>query len=79
LSSSATPASLGNNAVHPGQIDLRDDRQAAYSLFSIVNVIVEAMISQPKHIDDMYSKLPQEARDKIEKRDFVTRDNGKTT
>jgi Domain of unknown function (DUF4145) len=52
---------IGNNAVHPGQIDLNDDRAAAYSLFSIVNLIVEIMISQPKHIRDTYMQLPASA------------------
>ncbi|MBV8105498.1 MAG: DUF4145 domain-containing protein [Hyphomicrobiales bacterium] len=32
---------IGNNAVHPGQIDLNDDRSVAYSLFEFVNLIVE--------------------------------------
>ena len=60
---------LGNNAVHPGQIDLRDDRATAESLFRLLNLIVEKMISEEKHVDEVYDSLPQSARDAIEKRD----------
>jgi len=60
---------IGNNAVHPGQIDLRDDRAAAESLFRLLNLIVEKMISEEKHVNEVYSALPQSARDAIEKRD----------
>ncbi|HWP25275.1 MAG TPA: DUF4145 domain-containing protein [Xanthobacteraceae bacterium] len=60
---------IGNNAVHPGQIDLRDDKATAMKLFDLVNLIVEAMISTPKHIEEMYRALPENARKAIEKRD----------
>ncbi|MBX9815902.1 MAG: DUF4145 domain-containing protein [Sphingomonas sp.] len=60
---------IGNNAVHPGQIDLRDDRATAEKLFGLVNLIAEIMISQPKHVADMYESLPQNARDAIKRRD----------
>lgn len=60
---------IGNNAVHPGQIDLRDDRDTALRLFDLLNVVAEAMISEPKRIEAMYQKLPASARDAIERRD----------
>jgi hypothetical protein len=61
---------IGNNAVHPGQIDLKDDKPMAMSLFRLVNVIVEAAISAPKHIKEMYETvIPESARKQIEKRD----------
>jgi hypothetical protein len=41
---------IGNNAVHPGQIDMSDDRSTAEKLFGLVNLIAEIMISQPKHV-----------------------------
>lgn len=37
---------VGNNAVHPGQIDLNDDRAAAETLFRLLNLIIEKMISE---------------------------------
>jgi hypothetical protein len=60
---------IGNNAVHPGQIELRDDRATAEELFALVNLIAERMISQPKHIEAMYSRLPESKRKEIERRD----------
>lgn len=60
---------VGNNAVHPGQIDLKDDRATAEKLFGLVNLIAEIMISQPKHVASMYDSLPEAARKAIEKRD----------
>lgn len=60
---------IGNNAVHPGHIDLRDDRATAEKLFGLVNLIAERMISQPKHVQELYESLPEGARKAIEKRD----------
>jgi hypothetical protein len=60
---------IGNNAVHPGKIDLRDDPGTAGKLFGLVNLIVEIMISQPKHVQAMYDSLPEGSRKAIEKRD----------
>jgi len=60
---------IGNNAVHPGQIDLRDDRATAESLFRLINLVVEKMISEPKHVDEVYASLPEAARRAIEQRD----------
>ena len=60
---------IGNNAVHPGQIDIKDDRAAAETLFMLLNLIAEKLISQPKHVDEVYASLPKEARDQIARRD----------
>lgn len=60
---------VGNNAVHPGQIDLSDNIETAYSLFTLVNLIAEAMISQPKHVASLYDSLPTGAIEAIQKRD----------
>ena len=59
---------IGNNAVHPGQIDI-DDPEVAGQLFVLINVIVEYMISMPKKIDGVYSELPETTKDAIAKRD----------
>jgi hypothetical protein len=60
---------IGNEAVHPGQIDLRDDRDTATQLFGLVNLIAERMISEPKHVAAMYKALPASKLKAIEKRD----------
>lgn len=60
---------VGNHAVHPGQVDLRDDRATAESLFRLLNVIAEKMISEPKHVDEIYNTLPTKAKEAIEARD----------
>jgi hypothetical protein len=60
---------IGNNAVHPGELDLKDDQQTATSLFGPINIIAETMITQPKEIDAMYQKLPAGPKAAIEDRD----------
>ncbi|MCF7962208.1 MAG: DUF4145 domain-containing protein [Pirellula sp.] len=61
---------VGNNAVHPGQMDLRGSVETARKLFGLVNLIVEVMITQPKHVQQMYnSMVPQSQRDAIANRD----------
>ena len=58
----------GNNAVHPGQIDT-DDKQVVASRFSLLNVIVEYMLSLPNRVGTLYDTLPAGALDQIKKRD----------
>lgn len=61
---------VGNNAVHPGTIDLNDKIEIAYALFGFVNIICEVLISQPKKIQEFYEKnIPEGIRNGIEKRD----------
>lgn len=59
---------IGNNAVHPGQIDT-DDPEVAGKLFILLNIITEYMISMPNKIDQTYSKLPEKDKEHIQKRD----------
>ncbi len=61
---------VGNNAVHPGTIDLNDKVEIAFALFGFVNIICEVLISQPKKIQEFYEKnIPENIRNGIEKRD----------
>jgi len=61
---------VGNNAVHPGQIDLNDNPDVTHRLFGLVNVIADVMISQPKQIDEIYNTVVPESQKKaIAKRD----------
>lgn len=60
---------VGNHAVHPGELDLKDDLETANGLFTIINFIVQDRIAQPKALAALYNKLPESARKKIAKRD----------
>lgn len=60
---------IGNNAVHPGEIDLTDNRDIAISLFHLVNIISNKLISEKKEIERLYDILPQGALDAIARRD----------
>ncbi|PMP86825.1 MAG: hypothetical protein C0174_00445 [Thermodesulfobium narugense] len=59
---------IGNEAVHPGQLDLRDDQETAEQLFKLVNFIAEQMITEPKKIEEIYNKIPESKKQQIEKR-----------
>jgi len=60
---------IGNNAVHPGQIDLKDDIETANKLFELINLIARIMITEPKEVSKLYESLPEEKRKAIEERD----------
>jgi hypothetical protein len=59
---------IGNDAVHPGVLDLRDDVDTVQQLFLLVTEIAEEMIAKPKRLDAMFDSLPQAKRDGIERR-----------
>ncbi len=63
---------IGNDSVHPGELNLNDDPETASRLFELVNHIANQMISIPKSIEETYSKLPETKRQEIEKRDGRT-------
>jgi len=60
---------IGNESVHPGEMNIRDDRETAAALFDLVNLIVEELISQPRKIREIYAKLPAQKTAAIAKRD----------
>jgi hypothetical protein len=60
---------IGNEAVHPGQIEVSDNPAIAASLFRLVNIIAEHMISEPKAIAELYRSLPPDKLKGIEDRD----------
>jgi hypothetical protein len=59
---------VGNEAVHPGEINLDDNRDTALQLFSVINLIADQMITHPKQVETMYSGLPQDKLLGIEQR-----------
>lgn len=66
---------VGNNAVHPGEINVDDTPEIAEALFKMINFIVDEVITKPKEIDELYNLLPEGAREAIEKRDLKNKDN----
>lgn len=60
---------IGNEAVHPGTLDLKDDQDTALRLFKLLNFVVEKTISDSKHIAEIYGTLPPAKLKGIEDRD----------
>jgi hypothetical protein len=60
---------IGNKAVHPGELDLKDDRETAAKLFELVNYIADDRLSRPKKLAALYSTIPSGKIAAIEKRD----------
>ena len=62
---------VGNNAVHPGTIDFSDGQDVSRSLFGLVNLIADKMITEPKEIERLYGQLPHTVHSQIERRDNI--------
>jgi hypothetical protein len=60
---------IGNEQVHPGTLDVRDDPALAQELFELLNFIIEDRITRPKSIAQLYQRLPLEKLKGIQKRD----------
>lgn len=60
---------VGNNAVHPGEISVEDQPNTVVALFSLVNLIVDNQITQPKQVAGLFDALPEGAKQAVEKRD----------
>jgi hypothetical protein len=59
----------GNNAVHPGEINLEEEPEKVTKLFELLNFIANKMISEPKEIEKFYENLPTKSKEAIIKRD----------
>ena len=60
---------VGNHAVHPGQIDFKDDPAKVTTLFGLINFVAQVMITNPKELAEIYESLPEDDRKNIKKRD----------
>ena len=60
---------IGNDAVHPGELDLTDNVSIAIVLFRLINHIIENQISSKKEIDEIYACLLDNKVKRIENRD----------
>lgn len=70
---------IGNESVHPGTLDLKDDVGTATRLFALVNVIAEGMITHPKHLQELYALIPPNKLKGIEDRNRRTLASPKTS
>ncbi|SHG22945.1 protein of unknown function [Marinomonas polaris DSM 16579] len=59
----------GNNAVHPGEINLQEEPGRVIKLFQLINFIANKMITEPNEIESIYSELPESAKGAVDKRD----------
>ncbi|AEJ01907.1 hypothetical protein Nit79A3_2119 [Nitrosomonas sp. Is79A3] len=59
----------GNNAVHPGEINLSEEPERVTKLFELINFIASKMITEPREIEGFYSNLPAGALEAVERRD----------
>ena len=61
---------IGNNAVHPGQINLDDDEGIALKLFQVLNFIANELITKPKEIESLFNDVvPDTTKEHIKQRD----------
>lgn len=58
----------GNNAVHPGELNLDETPDIVDQMFAFMNFIVQQLITQPKEIETYYNQMPLGAIDAISKR-----------
>lgn len=59
----------GNNAVHPGELNFEDGREIVAKLFTLLNTVVQSMITQPREINSLWDAMPEGARNAAERRD----------
>jgi hypothetical protein len=50
-------------------MDLKDDIQTVESLFKLINIIAEYMITQPKQVNGLFDKLTNNQKGAIAERD----------
>ncbi|MER2457366.1 DUF4145 domain-containing protein [Bacillus subtilis] len=62
---------IGNEAVHPGSIDLDEEKEVALALFKLINLVVEQMITEKKEIQAIYDLIPKDKLDGIQNRDHL--------
>lgn len=58
---------IGNNAVHPGEINIDDDEDTALKLFSIINILAQDLITNEKEIIELFeNKMPEKIKKKFD-------------
>jgi hypothetical protein len=57
----------GNESAHEFHHD--DTPETATTLFNLLNIVVERLITGPKQLDELYEGLPETFRQQVERRD----------
>ncbi|MBO3095844.1 DUF4145 domain-containing protein [Cellulomonas dongxiuzhuiae] len=60
---------IGNNAVHPGLIEMGGDVTPVPAMFTLLNLIVEQVIVRKAEVDRLFDSLPGGSREAIARRD----------
>lgn len=64
---------IGDYYLHPGVIQMKDieedDYQHVISLFELVNLITDELITRPKKSNELFGRIPKRQKEQIEKRD----------
>ena len=60
---------VGNQAVHPGELDIEQNDDFVTPLFSLLNFIIDEKYSKPKKHKEFFGKMPLRAIEGTEKRD----------
>ncbi|WP_462350955.1 DUF4145 domain-containing protein [Fusobacterium varium] len=60
---------VGNQAVHPGELNIDEDEELVETLFWLLNLIIEKTISSEKKTEKFYESLPEKLRNAIKIRD----------
>lgn len=63
----------GNNAVHPGEMSDEDVDHVASKMFDLLNFIVKKAITEPKELEALYKKTPENPRKDAENKDAKSR------
>lgn len=60
---------VGNNAVHPGEMNVDDTPDVVARLFAALNFVVQTTITVPKEMEALYGAIPAGAQAAADKRD----------
>ncbi len=60
---------VGDEAVHPGEINIDDNKELAIMMFKLINIIIEKMIVEPNEIENLYNLMPDSKLEGIKNRD----------
>jgi len=52
----------GNESVHPGTLNLDENKDDALYLFDLLNMICDQFFAQPRKMQEMYEKMPESKR-----------------